>query len=207
MVEYKTARDVRKIFGITSQTLWNWKNSGKIKFNQITSHKILYDISDLLKSPKVKRQNVIYARVSNTKQKDDLDRQIRILKEYMLKNGVRIDEVFLDIASGMNEERTQFNALLDSVVNNEIDCIYISYRDRLIRFGYKYFENLFKKFNTRIEVMNLTDEKDYQDELTEDLISIIHYFSMKMYSNRRKQLKELEQKLKSNEDNQTANPE
>lgn len=196
MVEYKTARDVKRIFGISSQTLWNWKMNNKIKCTRVNSRKFMYDISDLLKSDKVKRRNVIYSRVSNTKQKDDLDRQISILKEYMLKNGIKVDAVFMDIASGMNEDRVQFNALLDDVLNNEIDCVYISYKDRLIRFGFKYLESLFRRFNTRIEVVNLTDDKDYQEELNEDLISIIHYFSMKMYSNRRKQLKELERKLK-----------
>ena len=97
----------------------------------------------------------------------------------------------------MNEDRIQLNKLIDKVLNNEVDTIFITYKDRLTRFGYKYFENLFNKFNTNIVVMNnKINEEDYENELTEDLISIIHHFSMKMYSNRRKQLKEIEKSLK-----------
>lgn len=195
-MEYKTAKEVRKLFNITPQTLYNWRKSNKINFKVLSSAKILYDISSLLNSPKLIKQNVIYARVSNTKQKQDLDRQINLLKEYMIKNGIKVDQVYFDIASGMNEDRIQFNLLLQQIFNNEINTIYISFKDRLTRFGFNYFEKLFNYYGTKIEIVNLTDEKDYQDELTEDLISIIHYFSMKMYSNRRKQLKELEDKLK-----------
>ncbi|MFA7127642.1 MAG: hypothetical protein WC136_00560 [Sphaerochaeta sp.] len=65
----------------------------------------------------------------------------------------------------------------------------------MVRFGFQYFEKLFKKYGTEIQVLNSSKEEDFQEELTQDLISIIHHFSMKMYSNRRKKLKELEKTL------------
>jgi predicted site-specific integrase-resolvase len=72
---------------------------------------------------------------------------------------------------------------------------YISYKDRLTRFGFGYIENICAKYKTKIVVVNSTDEKDFQNELTEDLVAIIHHFSMKMYSNRRKELKALKNQL------------
>jgi len=80
--------------------------------------------------------------------------------------------------------------MIKSVINNEIDTIYIyiyiSYKDRLTRFGYSYLEKWFKLYGTNIVYINYTKEEDFQSELVEDIISIIHHFSMKMYSNRRK---------------------
>ena len=200
--EYLTTKELREIFHVTNQTLMRWRNQNKLRYIAITKRKFLYskeDIMNLLNQNENKKDkiNVIYSRVSNTKQKNDLQKQKQILLDYCNSNGIIIDEIYEEIASGMNEERIQLNKLIDKVINNEIDTIYITYKDRLTRFGYEYFKNLFEKFNTKIVVMNnKIDEENYEKELTEDLISIIHHFSMKMYSNRRKQLKEIENKLK-----------
>ena len=87
------------------------------------------------------------------------------------------------------------------VINNEINKIFIAYKDRLTRFGFDYFFNLFKKFDVEIVTLNNPiDEVNLEQELTEDLISIIHHFSMKMYSNRRKKLKEIQKELEKDKD-------
>ena len=96
----------------------------------------------------------------------------------------------------MNENRNYFNKIIDMVLDNKVDKVFISYKDRFTRFGFNYFQNMFKKFNTEIVILNLTKEEDFQDELVNDFISIIHHFSMKMYSNRRKELNDLKKKLK-----------
>ena len=147
-----------------------------------------------------KRQNVIYSRVSNTKQKDDLIKQQRILREYMTSNGFIVDKIYSDIASGMNSDRNDFNNMISDCFDAKIDKIFITYKDRFIRFGFDYFVNILKKLDVEIVVINATTEEDFQSELTNDLISIIHHFSMKLYSNRRKELKELETKLKNDND-------
>lgn len=194
---YITAKEVKLQLGITGQTLYNWRKGNKIKFKELNSRNFLYDISSLELTDSPKRQNVIYARVSNTKQKDDLDRQISILSEFMVTKGLIVDKIYQDIASGMNEDRKGFNKLCLDVMENKIDTIFISYKDRLTRFGYGYLENWFGKFGTKIVYINFTREEDFQTELTEDLISIIHHFSMKMYSSRRKMLKLAVQNLNS----------
>lgn len=196
-MSYITAKQVKELLGITSQTLNNWRRLDKIKYKEINSRNFLYDIDSLGITDPKPRLNVIYTRVSNTKQKNDLIKQEQILRQFMAAKGIIVDEVFSDIASGMNENRKGLNKLIDLVTDNRIDTIYISYKDRLTRFGYSYFEKWFKKYDTEIVYINLTKEEDFQTELTEDLISIIHHFSMKMYSNRRKLLKLTEQNLKN----------
>ena len=82
-------------------------------------------------------------------------------------------------------------SIIDLITSNEIDTVYITYKDRLTRFNFELLENLFSKYQTKIIVINQTENTPFQEELTRDLISIIHHFSMKMYSNRRKLMKEI----------------
>jgi len=164
-MNYKTSKEICSLLHITKQTLKVWKDSSKIKYIKLSSYKYLYDIDSMLGMETLeKRQNVIYARVSNTKQTNDLRSQITFLTQYMVNQGVKPDEIFEDIASGMNENRTNFNKLIQKVINKEIDTIYISYKDRLTRFGFDYFKTIFSMFGTKIEVVNLTKEEDFQNE-------------------------------------------
>ena len=207
--EYYTTEEVRNIFKIHNQTLYNWRKSGKINFIRLTPKNILYkreDVNTLLNKikldnlPLIIKKNIIYTRVSTNKQKDNLIKQKQILTDYCNINGVIPDLILSEVASGMNEDRLEFNKLLDLVVKNEVNTIYITYKDRLTRFGFDYFTNLFLKFNTKIVVLNNPiNEENLEQELTEDLISIIHHFSMKMYSNRRKQLKDMQKQLENKE--------
>lgn len=194
---YLSAKQVKDLYQITSQTLYNWRKTGKIRFKILPSGRFVY-LSNEDVSP-IQRKNVIYTRVSNTKQKDDLIRQQQILRQYMTANGIIVDKEYSDIASGMNESRKGFTNLLKDCSNGNINTVYITYKDRLVRFGFNTIENLLKLYNVNIVVINATKEEDFQQELTQDLISIIHHFSMKMYSNRRKILKELQEKIKTDE--------
>lgn len=194
---YLTAKEVREKYKITSQTLHNWRLGNKIKFSRTPSGKILYEPLEEVNNEI--RLNVIYARVTDTKQRDDLARQISVLREFAASNGKCIDGVYSDITSGMSETRKGFNELIDAVLEGKVQTIFVSCKDRLARFGFGYIESVCEKMRTNIIVVNSTAEEDFQSELTEDLISIIHYFSTKMCSNRKKELKELEKNLKNNE--------
>ena len=190
-MRWLTASEICNELKISITTLHNWKKQNKLSIRRLSPTKFLYDIDHILgNNQSTAKKNVIYARVSNTKQKEDLQRQISFIREFMVKNGIVPDQEFSDIGSGMNENRHEFNNLIKEVINGNIDTIFISYKDRLTRFGFGYFEFLFEQFGTTIKVINLTKEEDFQNELVEDLTSIIHHFSMKLYSNRRKELKQ-----------------
>lgn len=128
--------------------------------------------------------NVIYARVSTRNQKDDLANQVEFLKTYCNAKGVIVDEVITDIGSGLNYKRKQWNKLLDKVMKGEINTVYIAYPDRFIRFGFDWFKRVCNKFGTEIVVVN-NKELSPEQELTEDLINIIHVFSCRSYGIRK----------------------
>jgi len=186
------AKEVKSILNITQQTLHNYIKEGKISFVKINKYHYNYNDNDVYKliglsNIKKSKYNVTYSRVSLSKQKDDLTRQTERLYNYCMSNGISIEKQYEDIKSGMNfSERKSFNDLLTEVIKGNVDSVIVENKDRLARFGFDLIEAFFKFFDTKIIVVNNVDNKSYENELTEDLISIIHYFSMKSYSNRRK---------------------
>lgn len=198
MARWLKAHEVMKELHISRPTLKVWKDQNKIEYKKLSDKLYLYNVDSL--NQQIKSENnkyVIYARVSSSKQKDDLNRQIQILKEYSLKNGHKIDNVFEDIGSGMSSDRTGLNQLLNMVFKREIHTIYVSCKDRISRFGFNYFENICSKFGTKIEILDDDNfrNKDMEKELTDDLIAIIHYYSMKVYNGRRKKFNKIKKEL------------
>jgi putative resolvase len=187
-MQYLTARQFMKKYAISKQTLRNWRLSKTVDFKRISAASYLYHPEIKASTDPEKRMHVAYARVSNTKQENDLISQQQLLQDFVIKQGHAVKTIS-DIASGMNENRKGFNELLDLVIRESVDTIYVTYRDRLTRFGFDYFKRIFEKYNTKIVVINDTEITPFETELTNDLISIIHHFSMKMYSHRRKALK------------------
>lgn len=198
-MNYVSPKIIKQECQISYMTLKRWKDKGKIKYKKLSEKKILYDIDSIFKKSNEQnnRKNVIYARVSTTSQKSNLDRQIELIKSYMLSNGIKVDEIYSEIASGLNEDRQELNRLIQDIKENKISNIYVSFKDRLTRFGFNYFKNIFAMYNTNIIILDEQEEtnKDFQQELVEDLISIVHHYSTKLYSNRRKKMKEIENLL------------
>lgn len=186
------AKEVRSILGITQQTLYNWTKEGKIKFHKISDHLNIYDDNSVYalignKQNKRNRKIISYSRVSTQNQKEQLKEQTQRIYDSCISRGIKLDEQLEDIKSGMSEDRPSFQKLIRMVVKNEVELVVIENKDRLIRFGYSTIESIFKYFGAKILVLNDTIEnKTYEQELTEDLISIFHYFTMKSYSHRRK---------------------
>ena len=120
-MNYVSAKEAKSYFHINPTTLMHWKDKGLIKYKRFSNKKILYDIDSFEENsnPKENRINVIYARVSNTTQKDDLMRQIDIVSNYMMSNGIKPDKIYQEIASGMNEDRKELNLLIDDVINSD----------------------------------------------------------------------------------------
>ena len=131
-----------------------------------------------------KRLIVTYSRVSSHGQKDDLKSQQSFIENFVASNGLQVDKNLSDIGSGLNYERKNFLKILELVEQNKIEKIIIAHKDRFVRFGFDYFQNFCKKHNTEIIIINL-DSYSPEQEFTEDLISIIHCFSSKLYGLRK----------------------
>ncbi len=181
-------KDFAEKIGVTVKTLQNWDNDGTLKAQRTPTNRRYYTEQQYLEyigqGKSSQRKVVAYARVSNAGQKDDLANQVEFLRNYANGKGIILDEVITDIGSGLNYKRKKWNQLLDSIMSNEIDTVYITYKDRFIRFGYDWFEKLAHKFNTQIVVLNNPDLSP-TEELTEDLVSIIHVFSCRIYGLRK----------------------
>lgn len=112
-----------------------------------------------------------------------------VLKQYAVSRGYK-PKIYTDIGSGLNQ-------VITDVINGNIPKVIISHKDRLTRFGFGYSKSFFELFGTEIEVINLEDDKLFQEELTEDLIVIIHHFSMKFYGKLKNQTIDFENTLKN----------
>ena len=135
------------------------------------------------------RKIVRYARVSSHTQKDDLERQIELIKSYAGEKGWEI-EILKDVGSGLKEDRRNFQKLLRMIMNKEVSKVIIAYSDRLARFGFKILEEFFRSYGTEIVVIS-HEEKSPQEELAEDLITIISHFAGKLYGMRSSKYKKV----------------
>jgi len=185
-----TIKEVKKLLKVTNRTVNNYIHQGIIRFTKINDKHYIYndeDVFSLINKKNPHRFTVTYARVSLSKQRKDLITQNERLYNYSINNGYVLHKQYQDVKSGMNfNDRKDFNLLLNQVIDNKIETIIVENKDRLCRFGFDLFENFCKQYNTKIIVTSDVENKSYEQELTDDLISIIHYFSMKSYSNRRK---------------------
>ncbi|MFP3318763.1 MAG: IS607 family transposase, partial [Thermoplasmata archaeon] len=125
--------------------------------------------------------------VSTNKQKNDLNNQIDQLKQWCFMNGYTINAIYSDIASGISfENRKGFFEMLDEILNYRIEKVVITYKDRLSRVGFELFKYLFQRFGTEIVVISeVGNAKLDSEEVFEEIRSMLHCYSMKMYSKRR----------------------
>lgn len=184
-----------KLIGVANNTLIRWDESGKLVPDRLASGHRRYTEEHLHKIRGIKhnRINVVYCRESTRQQQASLDRQAEKLKEFCIASGITVDRCILDFGSGLNYKRKGLNELMQLISSNSVDKLVIYYSDRLMRFGLDMFLELCRIHNTEIIIVDKTESnKTQQEEFAEDLISIVHYFSMRLYGSRsyKKKLKE-----------------
>ena len=183
--------DVLRVLDITRPTLTKYVKTGIIKVTVKPNGQYDYDEESVYAflNKDVKRKNFIYARVSTPKQKKDLENQIEMLKQFSFSQGIQISEVYQDIASGISfEKRKQFFNMLDEIVAGRVQRVVISYKDRLSRVGFELFKYLFAKYNCEIVVVSeVGSNKLDSEEIFEEIVSLLHCYSMKLYSKRKMQ--------------------
>ncbi len=203
-------KDFAELLNISVKTLQRWDREDILKAKRTPTNRRYYTYDQYLEFKGLKnnvdRKIVIYTRVSTNNQKDDLVNQIEFLKNFVNAKGIIADEVIKDIGSGLNYNRKKWNKLLDECMENKIDSIFITHKDRFIRFGYSWFERFLGKFNTKIIVVN-NESLSPQEELVQDIISILHGFSCRIYGFRKykKKIKEDQEIAKSVQNRNTPN--
>lgn len=196
-------KEVLKILRVSRSTLYRYLKNSILKAKKMPNG--YYDFDDTtvysLLNKDLPRKNYIYARVSTSKQKNDLINQIELLKNFCFQSGYKINGIYSDIASGIDfEKRNEFFKLLDDVLDFNVQNVIINYKDRLSRVGFNLLYYLFKKFGTKIIVISeLGNQKLDSEEIFEEIVSLLHCYSMKLYSKRKKRI--LEELIQPDESN------
>nr|MDO8062134.1 IS607 family transposase [Candidatus Freyrarchaeum guaymaensis] len=194
-------REACRRLGIHFVTLKRWIYSGKIRAVKTPTGRWMIPESEIEgiiggKGEVREVRAVIYARVSSSDQKSDLERQVEYLTQYCTAKGYRVVDVLSDIASGLKANRRGLMKLFNYVVNKQIDIVVATYKDRLTRFGFEYLEYFFKQYRVKIEVVYGEEPKDAYQELVEDLLAIVTSFAGKLYGMRSHRKKKLVQGFK-----------
>lgn len=179
--------------GISYKTAWRLFASNKLPVSaeQLATGTIIVKVPESLLETRPSSA-VLYARVSSSDQKQDLDRQLSRLVEYATSQGLQVILAIKEVGSGLNGKRPK---LLSILGNPDIKTVVVEHKDRLVRFGFEYLEALFKASGRRIIVV---DESEMKDDLVQDMVDVLTSFCARLYGRRsarnraEKALKEIE---------------
>jgi putative resolvase len=184
------------LIGRTTKTLQKWDRDGILKAHRSITNRRYYTHDQYLEviGRKVVAKNkklITYCRVSSTGQKNDLVSQRKAVETFCLAKGKEIHEKLEDIGSGLSYKRKNFVKLMEMVEQGEVSEIVIAHKDRLVRFGFEWFDKFCRDHGVKIIVMN-ADSLSPEEEMTKDLLSIIHCFSSRLYGLRKYKKKIIE---------------
>lgn len=204
--------DFAELLGVSVKTLQRWDREGILKANRTPTDRRYYTYDQYLqfkgiKTEKDNRQTVIYARVSTRNQKEDLQNQVTFLRQFCNAKGMIVDQYIEEYGSGLNYNRKKWNRLLEEVMEQKVKTIVVTHQDRFIRFGYDWFERFCEKFHTTIVIVN-NEELSPQEELVQDMLSILHVFSCRLYGLRKykNQIKRDAEIVKELQDRNSSKP-
>jgi predicted site-specific integrase-resolvase len=186
--------------GVCYQTAWRWFRDGQLPdAKQLPSGTIIIEEPKLSSSPE---GIAIYARVSSSENKDNLEAQAARLTQYCMAKGYQITYIVKEIASGLNDERPRLEKLL---LDDTIKIIVVEHKDRLARFGLNYITKMLEKQGRFVEVVNLAE--NVENDLMQDFVSIITSFTARLYGKRRSHRKTelIIQELNCNETEEKIN--
>jgi putative resolvase len=191
-----TIGEFAKLAGVGVRTLQRWDREGRLKAHRTLTNRRYYTDDDLAvvlgrEVPVAAQRCVAYCRVSSAAQKPDLANQRHVLEQFCSARGLAVDEWIEEVGGGLNFQRKRFLALVDGIIAGEIETLVIAHKDRLARFGFPLIAHLCEQHHCELVVMN-TESLSPEAEMVQDLMTILHCFSSRLYGvrNYRKTLKE-----------------
>jgi putative resolvase len=178
-------KDFGALIGRSTNTLQRWDREGRLRAHRSpVSNRRFYTHDQYLEYMGLKtedeRLTIAYTRVSGIAQKPDLVNQVNALERYCTEQSLVVDEWMQDIGSGMNYKRKQFIHLFELVEQGRVKTIIIAHRDRLVRFGFDWFEAFCERHGTQIIKLN-NEKLSPEREMVEDLIAVVTVFSARFH--------------------------
>ena len=209
MKKMLTIGEAAHVLGVTTTTLRNWDKKGLLKPDALTHggnrrYKLesLKGIRPNLNFSKDKLKTIAYARVSSHDQKEDLVRQVAVLESFCANRGY-LYEVIQDVGSGMNYYKKGLTRLLNLIIDEQVQRLVITHKDRLLRFGAELVFSICEAKNVEVIIINKGDENiKFEEELAKDVLEIITVFSARLYGSRsnknKKLLQDIDKTIKEN---------
>jgi len=185
-------KEASQLLGVTTKSLRNWERDGKITSSKTKGGHRRYLLSEIQKLQGIEivveepKSVAIYCRVSSheQKQKGDLERQKGRMLDHCVCNKYMVEHIFEEVGSGMSDTRTKLLRLMSLCVDGKISKVIVEHKDRLARFNFNYLKKFFESHGVVLEVVEETLPKSYENELVEDMLSLISSFSSKIYGKR-----------------------
>lgn len=178
-MKYKIS-EYAKLNHVQYRTVWNWINKGKVKIERTKTGRVLIVVDEPVKDQTV----AVYARISSSENKDNLERQAQRLIDYANAKGYKVEKVVKEIGSGLNDNRPKLQSLL---ADKSINLILVEHKDRLTRFGFNYIQTLLANSNRTVEVVNNLESP--KEDLIADFTSVITSFCARIYGQHRSKRK------------------
>jgi putative resolvase len=197
-VSMYTVGEFAKRVGVAVKTLQKWDREGRLTAHRAVNNRRYYTDADLAVAlgldpaqQQTTRKSVVYCRVSSAAQKPDLQNQRQVLEQFCAARGIAVDEWIDEIGGGLNFQRKQLLRLVDDIVAGKIGTLVIAHKDRMARFGFDLIAHLCEQHRCDLLVLN-TESLSPEQEMVQDLMTIIHCFSSRLYGlrNYRKTLQE-----------------
>ncbi|MCG5060403.1 MAG: IS607 family transposase [Limnoraphis sp. WC205] len=190
MARYVTPKEAAKTLGVSVSSLRRWESEGRIKAIRTPGGQRRYVLEEIEEAAGISRSAIIvlYARVSTHSQQDDLERQLEYLRSKFPEG-----ECISEVGSGLNFRRRKFLSILDRILTGDIDKLVIAHPDRFVRFGFDLVKWLCERHECELVVLNQT-KLSTEQELVQDMLSIVHCFSARLYG-LRKYKKQVQQAL------------
>jgi putative resolvase len=172
------------LIGKSVLTLQRWDRAGILKAHRTPTNRRYYTHDQYLEYRGLKAKGtgatIVYARVSSASQQPDLQNQIAALKDYCQRHDFRVDEWVEEVGSGLNYQRKQFQRIMEAIELGRVQRLIIAHKDRLVRFGFEWFAAFCARHGTDLVIVN-GETFSPEQELVQDLLSIVHVFSARLY--------------------------
>lgn len=177
-----------EILGVSITTLRRWDAEGKLKAERTPAGHRRYDVrklNQLLRrrnmANNAARYTVLYARVTSSQQRPQLEQQVKLLSNYCDTHQWDF-EVVSDIGSGVNGRLPGLRELIQLICSGDVERLVIVNQDRLMRLGAELIFALCAEFGVEIVISNQHVEGlERATELNRDVEDILNIFGARLY--------------------------